>query len=288
MKFQDFISGKRDVAIVISVDEYRRYRHVFKELYAEGEISQIDDYCECKWGSNRFLLCRPGHHPVMMYENAVTFIGRLSFKNVEFESGEVSASNGKTIHISTSCKKGVCPVCGCDVEYTGAQVYFLPWKCHSCHSTGKEGRIWLDGSSAFNGVHYDVTDEAGHIVAVRLVEVRSASKATTGEAQKLGAAQISPALEKRGDMTLKEMVMDFSSRPMGTKIIARPLLFTAKWVKGSRNDLLRKYLIEKSIPYFNDLNGTVWFMIDNTWSRAEFDVDDADNVTVYRCIFEEG
>lgn len=76
--------------------------------------------------------------------------------------------------------------------------------------------------------------------------------------------------------------------PMGTKIIARPLLFTAKWVKGSRNDLLRKYLIEKSIPYFNDLNGTVWFMIDNTWSRAEFDVDDADNVTVYRCIFEEG
>lgn len=177
MKFKDFISGERDVALVITVDEYRRYRHVFKELYTEDEIANIDDYCEYKWGNNRFLLCAPGHRPVMMYENAVTFIGRLSFKNVEFEDGEVKTTNGKTIRISTSvCKKGICPVCGRDVEYTGAQVNFLPWKCPQCGSKGKEGRVWLDGDSVFNGVHYDVTDETGHLVVNRLVKVRPISE----------------------------------------------------------------------------------------------------------------
>lgn len=177
MKFKDFISGDRDVALVITVDEYRRYRHVFKELYTEKEIANIDDYCEYKWGNNCFLLCAPGHRPVMMYENAVTFIGRLSFKNVEFEDGEVRTADGKTVRISTAaCKRGLCPVCGCDVEYTGAQVNFLPWKCPQCGSNGKEGRVWLDGDSIFNGVHYDVTDEAGHIVAVRLAKVHPVSE----------------------------------------------------------------------------------------------------------------
>lgn len=177
MKFKDFIGGERDVAVVITVDEYRRYRHIFKELYTEKEIAQIDDYCEYKWGNNRFLLCPPGHRPVMMYENAVTFIGRLSFRMIEFEDGEVKAADGKVVCISTNaCKKGVCPVCGNTVDYTGAQVNFLPWKCPQCGSKGKEGRIWLDGNSVFNGVHYDVTDKAGHVVVSRLAKIHVAQE----------------------------------------------------------------------------------------------------------------
>lgn len=177
MKFKDFIAGTRDVAAVITVDEYRRYRHLFKEIYTEKEIAQIDDYCEYMWGGNRFLLCAPGHHPVMMYENAVTFIGRLSFKNIEFENCEVKTANGRIIRISTmACKRSICPVCGGEVDYTGAQVNFLPWKCPNCNTKGKEGRVWLDGNSVFNGVHYDVTDKDGHVVANRLVEVRPVSE----------------------------------------------------------------------------------------------------------------
>jgi hypothetical protein len=177
MKFKDFIDGTRDVAVVITVDEYRRYRHLFKEVYTEKEIAQIDDYCEYTWGGNRFLLCAPGHHPVMMYENAVTFIGRLSFRYIEFENCEVKTADGKVVRISTAaCKRGVCPVCGNEVDYTGAQVNYLPWKCHNCGAKGKEGRVWLDGNSVFNGVHYDVTDEAGHVVVSRLVKIHAAHK----------------------------------------------------------------------------------------------------------------
>lgn len=88
-------------------------------------------------------------------------------------------------------------------------------------------------------------------------------------------------------MTKTEILMDFGRRPMGTKIIKRILLFTTHWESGSLNDLLRKYLIAKNIPYFNDLSGKVWFL-DGVWSCAEFEVDEKSNVTVYRCIFEEG
>ena len=171
MKFRDFISGKRDIATVITVAEFRRYRQIFKELYAEDELAHIDDYCKYTWGNNRFLLCPPGHHPVMMYENAVTFIDRFPFRKMEFESGKVKAENGKSVRISIIAhKRGICPVCGNEVDYTGAQVNFLPWKCPHCDSNGKEGRVWLDGNSVFNGVHYDVADKDGHVVANRLAE----------------------------------------------------------------------------------------------------------------------
>lgn len=80
---------------------------------------------------------------------------------------------------------------------------------------------------------------------------------------------------------------DFACRPMTTKIALTEELFVAKWERGSLNDLLRKWLIDKSIPYFNDLSGRVWFKYKGAWNRASYDVDDHSNVTVTRIVYEE-
>lgn len=88
MKFEDFIKTNKSLAIVISIKEYKSIRHLLKEFYTEEQIKDIDEYCKHNSSNNNFLLCNPYKTKEiitpMMYHNAVTFIDRVLFKDIEF------------------------------------------------------------------------------------------------------------------------------------------------------------------------------------------------------------
>lgn len=89
MRFRDFITMNKAFAIVITVDEYRSIKDKLREFYTDKDFEHIDDYCEYKPGFHKFLLCNPYKKKQiitpMMLVNAITFIDRISFKNIEFE-----------------------------------------------------------------------------------------------------------------------------------------------------------------------------------------------------------
>lgn len=91
MKFDDFIGTPKTLAMVITVGEYMSIKPVLQEHYSADDIAHIDDYCEFKPYSERFLLCNPAKKKQiitpMMYLNAVTFVDRVPFKSIEFPDG---------------------------------------------------------------------------------------------------------------------------------------------------------------------------------------------------------
>lgn len=88
MKFQYFINANKSIVMVISIKEYESIKPRLKEFYTEEQIKDIDEYGKFKPSSDKFLLCNP--HKIkeiitpMMYLNAVTFVDRVPFKEVEF------------------------------------------------------------------------------------------------------------------------------------------------------------------------------------------------------------
>lgn len=88
MKFEEFISTPHSLAMVITIEEYMSIKPLLQEVYSAKDIEHIDDYCKFKPRSERFLLCNPAEKQQiitpMMYLSAVTFVDRVSFKNIEF------------------------------------------------------------------------------------------------------------------------------------------------------------------------------------------------------------
>ena len=95
MKFEDFIRVPKSLAMVITVEEYKRIKPLLQEFYSEKDFAHIDDFCHFKPSCERFLLCNPHEksqiRTPMMYLNAVTFIDRVSFKNIIFPGQEAPA-----------------------------------------------------------------------------------------------------------------------------------------------------------------------------------------------------
>ena len=89
MTFDDFINAPRALAMVITVEEYRRIKPLLQDFYSERDIQHIDDNCKFKWGCDRFLLCNPHETAKIgtptMFLSAVTFVDRILFKNIQFE-----------------------------------------------------------------------------------------------------------------------------------------------------------------------------------------------------------
>jgi hypothetical protein len=89
MTFDNFINATKSLAIVLSIDEYKSIRPLLQRFYTKSQIVRIDDFCEFKPLSEKFLLCNPYKTEQiitpMMYINAVTFIDRVSFKNITFK-----------------------------------------------------------------------------------------------------------------------------------------------------------------------------------------------------------
>lgn len=88
MSFDTFIKTPKSLAMVITVEEYLSVKPLLRESYGDQDIDYIDNYCKFKPMSERFLLCNLADrkqitHP-MMYLNAVTFVDRVPFKNVNF------------------------------------------------------------------------------------------------------------------------------------------------------------------------------------------------------------
>lgn len=92
MTFNDFIHADRSLAIAITVDEYKSVKHLLQEFYSARDIEHIDDFCQFKYSSERFLLCnlyeRSQISTPMMFYNAVTFIERIPFANIQFDHKE--------------------------------------------------------------------------------------------------------------------------------------------------------------------------------------------------------
>lgn len=92
MNFECFIHSPKGIAMVITVAEYRRIKPLLQEFYSARDIERIDDYCEFTWANHRFLLCNIHEKnqigtPIML-EDAVTFVDRVPFKNIVFDTKE--------------------------------------------------------------------------------------------------------------------------------------------------------------------------------------------------------
>lgn len=89
MQFTDFIQANKAIAIVLTIKEYESIRPLLQKHYTIRQIEHIDDYCAYKSTNEKFLLCNPHKakqiHTPMMYLNAVTFIDRIGFENIDFE-----------------------------------------------------------------------------------------------------------------------------------------------------------------------------------------------------------
>lgn len=88
MKFEYFIKANKSLAIVISIEEYESVKSLLEKFYTEKQIKHIDDFCKYKATNTKFLLCNPHKTEEictpMMYHNAVTFIDRVPFANIQF------------------------------------------------------------------------------------------------------------------------------------------------------------------------------------------------------------
>lgn len=88
MSFDEFLNAPKALAMSITVEEYKSIKPLLQEVYSQKDIEHIDDYCRFKPAFERFLLCnleeRSTIHTPMMYNNAVTFVDRVPFKDVEF------------------------------------------------------------------------------------------------------------------------------------------------------------------------------------------------------------
>lgn len=95
MKFEDFIRVPKPLAMVITVEEYKRIKPLLQEFYSEKDFAHIDDFCQFVPSHERFLLCNPYEKSQiitpMMLLNAVTFIDRVPFKNIVFPGQEAPA-----------------------------------------------------------------------------------------------------------------------------------------------------------------------------------------------------
>lgn len=88
MKFKHFLKASKGLAIAMSIDEYRGIKSLLKESYTEKQLEDVDNFCKYAPSNTKFLLCNPHKvneiHTPMMYHNAVTFVDRVPFTNVEF------------------------------------------------------------------------------------------------------------------------------------------------------------------------------------------------------------
>lgn len=93
MKFSDFVSTQKSMAMAITVGEYMSIKPLLQEIYSIKDIEHIDDFCQFKPYSERFLLCNPAEQKKiitpMMLLSAVTFIDRVPFKNIDFSDAVI-------------------------------------------------------------------------------------------------------------------------------------------------------------------------------------------------------
>lgn len=89
MRFSEFISTPKHLAMVITIEQYWQIRELLYPHYDNKALAHIDDYCRFKWSSTKFLLCNPAERgdisTAMMLENAVTFVERIPFAKINFE-----------------------------------------------------------------------------------------------------------------------------------------------------------------------------------------------------------
>lgn len=84
----DFIKAPKDIAMVISFQEYKSVRSLLQKYYSEDQINFIDDHFSVS-SYDKILLCnlhaiKGWGYPPMMLLNAETFIDRLPFKDIDF------------------------------------------------------------------------------------------------------------------------------------------------------------------------------------------------------------
>lgn len=76
-------------------------------------------------------------------------------------------------------------------------------------------------------------------------------------------------------MSWQALCADFDKRKPVGKPTGRAYWFEKTWADGrhSVNDLLRNYLMNHGIQYINTLNGDVWFLFHDEWTRCEYEVE---------------
>ena len=89
MKFNDFLTMHKAHAIVMTVEEYLKIKNKILKFYTNKNIERPDEFCKESWSCKKFLLCNPYLTAQiitpLMLENAVTFVDRTPFINIEIE-----------------------------------------------------------------------------------------------------------------------------------------------------------------------------------------------------------
>ena len=90
MKFEQFVKANKPLAMVITIDEYKSIRSILANFYTEEQLKSIDGHGKFNTSDDTFLLRNPYEArrfiTPMMYLNAITFIERIPFSKIDFES----------------------------------------------------------------------------------------------------------------------------------------------------------------------------------------------------------
>lgn len=76
-------------------------------------------------------------------------------------------------------------------------------------------------------------------------------------------------------MSFNELCKNFNdTHPVGYKgTKTGNVLFVKEWKSGALNDMLRPYLINNGFPYFEDMDGRIWFSDDGVrWKSIFYEV----------------
>ena len=89
MKFRDFVTMNKEFAIVITPKEYRSIKDKLREFYTNEDLEDIDEFCQFEYSTGSFFLCnlrlKSRIITPCMSGNAVTFVDRIMFRDIEFE-----------------------------------------------------------------------------------------------------------------------------------------------------------------------------------------------------------
>lgn len=104
IKFDDFFYNKKSLAITLSIQDYINLKSILKEYYSEKDIKHIDDWSEYKSPQEKFLLynLKEKNEVItpMGLQSAVTFIDRITLKDIDFSETTILAKLEKLLSIT--------------------------------------------------------------------------------------------------------------------------------------------------------------------------------------------